>query len=110
MVVSNADVAKIFADMPAEFEPEKAEGIDAVVQFNLSGDAGGQYWVRISNGVCETGVGVVENPKMTLMASADDYAAVYAGETNPMQAFMMGKIKIQGDMSLALKLQSLLTS
>ena len=110
MAVSTEDIAKIFADMPAEFKPEKAQGIDAVVQFDLSGDAGGMYWVRIAGGVCETGVGVVDNPAMTLRAAAEDYAAVYRGEANPMQAFMLGKLKIQGDMSLALKLQSLLTS
>ncbi|MBX2814524.1 MAG: SCP2 sterol-binding domain-containing protein [Saprospiraceae bacterium] len=40
--------------------------------------------------------------------SIDDFVAVSKGEMNPMTAVMTGKIKIKGDMGLAMKLQSLL--
>jgi putative sterol carrier protein len=40
--------------------------------------------------------------------SQDDFNAILKGELNPMGAFMSGKIKIEGDMGLAMKLQSLL--
>jgi len=107
MSITPQDVAQLFTAMPEHLIPEKAEGIDAVIQFDLSGDAGGTYWVRIANAQCETGQGVVENPKMTVRASAEDYLNVANGDLDAVQAFVQGKIKVTGDMSLALKLPTL---
>ncbi len=104
---TNAEVAQIFPTMVQRFVPEKALGVNAVIQFDLSGANGGLYWVRVVDGRCEAGQGQAENPKMTLKASADDYYAVATGALNPMQAFMSGKIKVQGDMGLAMKLQTM---
>ena len=107
MTLSREEVANIFPEMVAHFIPEKAEGIEATVQFDLSGDNGGQYWLTIANKTVAVGQGAVENPKMTIKGSADDYAAMAQGTLNPMQAFMSGRIKIQGDMGLAMKFMSL---
>ena len=102
------DLAQIFNQMAAQFDPSKAEGVNATFQFDLSGDNGGQYWVRLSNGSAESGVGQVDGANTIVKASADDFTAVVKGDMNPMQAFMSGKIKVQGDMGLAMKLQSLI--
>lgn len=40
--------------------------------------------------------------------SQDNFVKVIKGEMNPTMAFMTGKIKLDGDMSMAMKLQSLL--
>jgi putative sterol carrier protein len=37
----------------------------------------------------------------------ENLKAMMTGDLNPMTAFMMGKIKVKGDMSVAMKLQSL---
>jgi putative sterol carrier protein len=107
MSMSREDIARIFPEMVNHFNPDKADGIDAVVQFDLSGDNGGQYWLKIANKTATVGEGVAENPKMTIKGAADDYAAMATGALNPMQAFMSGRIKIQGDMGLAMKFMSL---
>lgn len=104
---NSQEIANIFPTMASRFDPSKAEGLNAVIQFNLSGDNGGLYWIRIADGACESGEGQAENPKMTLKASADDWFAVSTGQLNAMQAFMSGKIKIEGDMGMAMKLQTL---
>jgi acyl-CoA dehydrogenase len=39
---------------------------------------------------------------------AEDMEALMAGKLNPMMAFMSGKIKVKGDMGVAMKLQSFL--
>lgn len=104
---TNQEIAQIFPTMAQRFIPEKAEGVNAVIQFDLSGDNGGLFWLRVADGKCEAGDGQADNPKMTLKAVADDYYAVVTGVLNPMQAFMSGKLKIQGDMSLAMKLQTM---
>jgi putative sterol carrier protein len=103
------EMAQIFSQMAATFDPSKAEGVNATFQFDLSGDNGGQYWVKLTNGAAESGEGLVENANTVVKAEADDFSAVVNGDMNPMQAFMSGKIKIQGDMGLAMKLQSLIS-
>jgi alkylation response protein AidB-like acyl-CoA dehydrogenase/putative sterol carrier protein len=45
----------------------------------------------------------------TILINPEDMQALLRGELNPMSAFMSGKIKVQGDMSVAMKLQSLLS-
>jgi putative sterol carrier protein len=92
------------------FVPEKADGINAIIQFDLSGDNGGQFYLDIKDGSVEAHDGMADDAKMTLRAALDDYLAVASGQMNPMQAFMSGKIKIQGDMSLAMKLQTMFKS
>lgn len=42
-----------------------------------------------------------------VIVSLDDFKALAAGDLNPMTAVMTGKIKIKGDMGVAMKLQSL---
>ncbi len=108
-MATSQEIEQIFAKM-SSVDPKKIVGMNAIIQFDLSGDNGGMYWIKIANGTVEGGSGQTENPNMTLRSTADDWAQVIAGTLNPMQAFMSGKIKIQGDMGLALKLQPLFLS
>jgi putative sterol carrier protein len=94
--------------MPENVDSSKVEDVNATIQFDLSGDNGGFFWLKLNGGQIESGQGALDSPNMTLKASADDWAAVVNGELNAMQAFMSGKLKIQGNMGLAMKLQSLL--
>jgi putative sterol carrier protein len=107
-MASTQEVEQTFDEMAQRFDPQKVNGVNAVVQFDLSGDSGGLYWLKITETQAESGQGPVENPDMTLRASADDWVSLTRGELNPMNAFMSGKIKVQGDMGLALKLQTML--
>jgi putative sterol carrier protein len=43
----------------------------------------------------------------TIGVSSSDLAALMSGDLNPMSAFMFGKLKVTGDMSVAMQLQSL---
>ena len=106
-MATSEEIKGIFPEMVTRLIPEKADGVNALIQFDLSGDNGGLYWVKVENGTAESGDGAVDNPTMTLKASADDWFAVSTGQMNAMQAFMSGKIKIQGDMSIAMKMQTM---
>ena len=44
----------------------------------------------------------------TVKITQENFMALVSGDLNPMMAFMSGKIKIDGDMGVAMKLQSLL--
>jgi putative sterol carrier protein len=95
---------ELIARMPRAFIPENAVGVDTVMQYHLTGDEGGDWIITIKDGECSVAEGVAENPKMTLTAEAQDYKDVVTGKSNAMQAFMMGKLKLAGDLTLAMKL------
>lgn len=102
---TKAEIDAIFPAMVENFSPEKAQGTDAVIQFDLSGENSGQYWVKIDHGTCMSGEGPSpEAPKMTIRAASSDFYSLVTGNLNVMQAFMSGKIKVQGDMGLAMKM------
>ncbi len=88
------------------FRPEMAEGIDAVIQYKLTGEEGGDYIITIKDGKCSVAEGEAENPTMTLTADGRDFGDVLLGKANGMQYFMMGKLKLAGDLNLAMKLTS----
>ena len=89
------------------FKPDAAEGVDAVIQYKLTGDEAGDYIITIKDGKCTTATGEAENPTMTLSADAQDLKDVLLGRANGMQYFMQGKLKLSGDLNLAMKLTSL---
>jgi putative sterol carrier protein len=101
------EIESIFPNMVKNFVPDKAQGVNPLIQFDLTGDNGGLFWLKIDNGACTSGTGPAENPRMTIKANADDYFAVATGKANVMQSFMSGKIKVQGDMSLAMKMAAM---
>lgn len=103
------DIQEIFRKMPQAFQPEKAPKLSAVIQLNLTGDGGGQWAVKIAGGKISIDETEAASPDLTLTMSAGDYVALSHGEANPMNLFMAGKIKLQGDLGLAMKFSEMFT-
>ena len=86
------------------FRPDKAEGVEAVIQYRLTGEEAGDYIITLKEGKCSVAEGIAESPTMTLTADARDFGDVLLGKANGMQYFMQGKLKLSGDLNLAMKL------
>jgi len=98
-------IADIMTRMPGAFVPEKAAGVNAIIHFKFSGAEAGDWSAVINDGKCEVAQGIPQSkPTMTLSADSGDYIKLITGELDPMKAFMQGKIKLQGDMMVAMKL------
>ena len=97
-------IEKLMSKMPEAFIPEKAAGLDAVIQFNFTGAEAGNWYAEIKNGAVKVEPSVHAGPTMTLTADSADYIRIFTGELDPMQAFMQGKLKLQGDLNLAMKM------
>lgn len=86
--------------------PSGFAGANIVYQFDLDGE--GPYQVEIADGVAKFYDKVEKKPNCTLQLTGENLMKLVRGELNPTMAFMTGKLKIKGDLSLAMKLQSLL--
>ncbi len=76
-------------------------GIDGTVKFVIENEGA----VRID----ETGASAAEGEAdCVLTADAETFRGMLAGEVNPTSAFMTGRLKVDGDMGLAMKLGGLL--
>ena len=104
-----SQVGEIFENMPSKLNASTAAGMNNVIQYDLGGDGGGVYHCKISDGACEVGEGAADAPDMTVSMDASDFVSMIGGELDGMAAFMSGKLRVSGDMGLAMKMQSLFT-
>ena len=88
--------------------PEVAEKIKASYQFDLTGDDGGKWAVDLTEGAGTVVTGELDEPSVTITMACSDFVDLVEGRLNGQMAFMQGKLKLKGDMSLALKLQQIL--
>jgi len=102
--MADVSIAELMAKMPKAFIPEKAQGLDTVLQFKFTGREAGDWYAVIKDSAVTVEQGAHPSPKMTLTADSDDYIALFTGKLDPMQAFMAGKLKLQGDLNLAMKM------
>jgi putative sterol carrier protein len=93
----------IFDALPERFLPEVAGRTKATVQIELTGDGGGQWWVKIAGGSCTTGTGPVAKPDVTLSSTVADYVKIRLGELDPLAATMAGQLKVEGRYGIAVK-------
>lgn len=104
-------VGEVFDVMEKRLTPEKATKINASYLFDIGGTDGGKWkfdLTKDSDWVTQGYEG--DDATCTVsVPSSEDWVAICTGKLNPTMAFMSGKVKVKGDMSLALKLQTLLS-
>ena len=92
--------------LPQRFNPEKAKNIDVIVNVNISGNNGGKWTVIIRNQALKIAVGEHISPTISLEISEKDYMDVIKGKLSGEKAFFSGKLKLNGNISEALKLRN----
>jgi len=95
---------EVFDGMRQSFQPNKAKGVHARYQWELSGPQGGQWWIDVDDGKYKMGKGKISNPNVTFVAKDKDWVAVSSGQLGGTWAYMTGRLKIRGDQGLARKL------
>ena len=95
-----SEVKELIEAMPKAFKPEKASGAKAVIQLDLTGDQGGMWVLHVEDGTCQVLSDTASPPGVTVTMDANDFVALYRGDLDPIKAFMMGKVKIAGNVGL----------
>ena len=108
--MASTDVREVFNNMPAAFNSDAAQGLDAIIQYDITGEGGGNWFFTIKDGACQLHEGAHDSPTVTLTISAETWLAIVNQETNGMKAFMSGQLQVEGDMMLAQQLEQLFQS
>ena len=102
--MSTESIVEFFEKLQEHIDPDKLEGIDATYRFDM-GTAGSWHVT-----VADRAVQIEESDAdadCVVQASAETFEKIVRGKQNPATAAMLGKLKVEGDMSLALKLKQL---
>jgi len=105
---SDVTPSNVFEEMAKRIAGRDLSNIDAIFQFNISGEEEGSWIVdlKTSPGTVESGQS--DAADCTINMADDDFVALALGDLDPTMAFMKGKVKIKGNMGLALKLDKIM--
>ena len=88
--------------LPGAFNADAAAGTDCTIQFNVSEPT----HVVIKDGNCEVVPGTADAPTLGVTMADEDLVALLSGELDGMNAFMTGKLQVEGDLMLAQRMGS----
>ena len=104
---STSTLQQVFDGMRQSFQAQKAKGVHARYQWELSGPNGGQWWIDVNNGTFKMGRGKIDNPTVTFITSDKDWVALSNGTLGGKWAYFTGRLKVRGPQSMARKLDEI---
>jgi putative sterol carrier protein len=102
------NVSEIMKAIPSHFNAEKAKGVSALIQCIFTGEQASEWVVTIKDQTCNVEEGKADSPDLTLKANSGVLTDVLSGKMDPMRAFLLGKVKVSGDIGLGMKLMNLI--
>ncbi len=100
-------VRDLLQDMAQKFDSDKTGGMNAVIQYKLTGEQGGNWFMTVHDKTCTLEEGLAPKANFTVSLAAQDFIDIVTRKRDGLRTFMQGKIRISGDMGVAMKLQSL---
>ncbi|XP_072514528.1 hydroxysteroid dehydrogenase-like protein 2 [Salminus brasiliensis] len=108
-VAPRGTIAETFNVIKGILSPDLVKTMQGVYQFDLSGEHAGVWYIDLKNGAGSAGTGEPSTKADVVMSlDSDDFVKMFAGSLKPMNAFMSGKLKIKGDMALAIKMEKMM--
>lgn len=100
-------VDETFETMKRLFNPTAAAGFNKTIQWDIKGVQAGKWAFKIADRTCQLIKGGVDKAHLTMSMSDQTWLAIAEGKLDPVNAFTTGKVKMSGDMMLAMCLQHL---
>lgn len=101
------DMRLILRGMAAMYNPQVKPGLKAVVQFEVTGKQTGNWFLAIENDKCTFNEGSHSHPTVTIKTPSEVWLAIVNKEIDGQQAFLEGKYKAEGDMTLMMNMKNL---
>jgi hypothetical protein len=89
--------------MPLVFDAKAAGDVRATIQFHASGPDGGDFWVRVADGACESSEGEAPAADLVIHAPSSVWLGIARGEIDPAQALLDQQYSIEGDSAILLR-------
>jgi acyl-CoA dehydrogenase len=86
--------AEIIASIPKRIKKDKVNGYSTTFHFDLSGETGGQFTVKVADGEAHVSEGLEGHADCLIAAEASVYEDVELGRTSPEMAVMGGQLRI----------------
>uniref|UniRef100_H0V019 Hydroxysteroid dehydrogenase-like protein 2 n=1 Tax=Cavia porcellus TaxID=10141 RepID=H0V019_CAVPO len=103
-------VEETFRIVKNALNDDVVQATQAIYQFELSGKDGGTWFLDLKSKGGNVGHGKPSDQADVVMSmSTDDFVKMFSGKLKPTMAFMSGKLKIKGNMALAIKLEKLMS-
>jgi acyl dehydratase/putative sterol carrier protein len=101
-VTDGPGLDEIFQGMQERFQPDRAAGVDATIQWRIT-DGGGEqpYAITIKDGAFSWEHGTMDSPTVTLSTDSESFVALMTGKAQGPALYMSGKLRISGDLMLA---------
>lgn len=97
-----------FGNLGEHVVEKHLKGVTAVYQFKISGDGGGDWYVDVKDDAFSVGEGVHDSPSVTYEVGADHYLKIINGKMNGRMAVLTRKMKVNGSIPAAMKMQKFL--
>ncbi len=78
------------------------------VQVNITGDNGGVFYVEVKDGNVNVEPYEYNDRNCAITMSNDNFNKLIDGKLNPVTAFTLGKLKVDGDVGKALEFSKIL--
>lgn len=105
-------LGEVFRRMAGHLRPERATGLDAVVEWRILGRAGGghdRWQVSIGEGLCTVSRDGDAQPRVTFTLGPVDFIRLATGSASGPRLFLVGRLKIEGDLVFAARVPGLFT-
>lgn len=100
-------VREVLDSLPSKLDKDAAQDLDAVYQFDLRGNQGGQYHLLVQHGTCVVKDGTHTEPHVILSMTGEDCIGILNGQVSGVTMAMSGRLQVTGDIGLAMQLKSL---
>lgn len=100
---------EVFEQVKGVFEKADVSGVKEhmAFQFDLVGDPEGAFYAEVSDGKLDVQPYEYYDRDVRFISSADTLLKIVEGKMDPIMAFTVGKLKVEGDLTTALKIQQL---
>jgi len=95
---------EFFEGLPARVEASRIEGMNQSYLFDVEGE--GVWLVDVRDGTVTVTEGT-SPADATIKTSGETFTKIVDGTQNPTTAYMTGKLRVEGDLGAAMKLQKL---
>jgi apolipoprotein N-acyltransferase len=109
-IPKNLNLRQTLEGMPLSFNPKALPGIQAAIQFDVSGKEPGTYHLRIENDECTFHEGPANPATMTIITSSEVWLKISHGEMTGYDALMQELYSATGDLELLMKMGELFQS